>query len=91
VPPDTTLYLGQNSPHVFLTGLNRALTAGQVVRITFTFQRAGSVTLDAFVASPVSYVPNTSTYDFEQPSQANVPGNEAGGGGVGGASQGGNG
>jgi hypothetical protein len=91
VPPDTTLFLGQNSPHLFLTGLNRALTAGQVVRITFTFQRAGSVTLDALVAGPASYVPNTSTYDFEQPSEANVPGNEAGGGGVGGASGGGNG
>ena len=76
---------------MFLTGLTRSLTAGQGVRLTFTFQRAGAVTLDAFVASPVSYVPNSSSYDFEQPSQANVPGNEAGGGGVGGPSQGGNG
>ena len=69
VPPDTTLFLGQNTPHLFLTGLTRSLTAGQVVRITFTFQRAGAVTLDAFVASPVSYVPNTSTYDFEHAQQ----------------------
>jgi hypothetical protein len=88
VPPDTTLFLGQNSSHVFLTGLKRSLTAGQVVRMTFTFQRAGSVTLDALVAGPTSYVPNTSTFDFEQPSEANVPGNEAGGGGVGGAGSG---
>jgi hypothetical protein len=82
LPPGTTLYFGQNSPHLVLTGLKRALTAGQVVRITFTFQRAGSVTVDAFVAGPVSYVPNSSSYDFEQPSEANVPGNAAGGGGV---------
>jgi hypothetical protein len=88
VPADTTLFFGQNSPHVFLTGLKRTLTAGQVVRVTFTFQRAGSVTLDAFVSSPVSYVPNSSSFDFEQPSEANVPGNEAGGGGVGGSSGG---
>jgi Copper chaperone PCu(A)C len=91
VPPDSTLYLGENTPHVFLTGLKRSLTAGQVVRLTLTFQRAGSVTLDAFVAGPVSYVPNSSSYDFELPSQAQEPGNEAGGGGVGGASEGGNG
>jgi hypothetical protein len=82
VPPDTTLFLGQNSPHLFLTGLNRSLTAGQVVRITFTFQRAGSVTLDASVAGPTSYVPNTSTYDFEVPTKASEPGVNAGGGGV---------
>lgn len=87
LPPDTTLFLGQNSSHVALTGLTRTLTAGQVVRITFTFQRAGSVTLDALVAGPSSYVPNSSSFDFEQPSQASVPGNEAGGG-VGGASGG---
>jgi hypothetical protein len=88
VPAGATLYLGENSPHVFLTGLNRSLTAGQVLRITFTFQRAGSVTVDAFVAGPTSYVPNSSSFDFEMPSQANVPGNEAGGGGVGGSSGG---
>jgi len=88
VPPDTTLFLGQNSPHVFLTGLTRSLTAGQNVRITFTFQKAGSVTVDAFVAGPTSYVPNSSSFDFEVPTGANEPGNAAGGGGV---SNGGNG
>ena len=82
VPPDTTLFLGQNSPHVFLTGLTRSLTAGQNVRITFTFQKAGSVTVNAFVAGPTSYVPNSSSFDFEVPTDAKQPGNAAGGGGV---------
>jgi Copper chaperone PCu(A)C len=82
VPPDTSLYLGQNSPHVFVTGLTRSLTAGQNVRITFTFQKAGSVAVDAFVAGPASYVPNSSSFDFNVPTKANEPGNAAGGGGV---------
>jgi hypothetical protein len=82
VPPDTSLFLGQNGPHVFVTGLTRSLTAGQVVRMTFKFQKAGSVTVDAFVAGPTSYVPNTSSFDFEVPTDANQPGNAAGGGGV---------
>jgi hypothetical protein len=82
VPPDTTLYLGQNTPHLFLTGLSRSLTAGQTVRITFTFQRAGSLTLEAFVAGPTSYTPNSSSFDFEVPTQASIPGSAAGGGGV---------
>jgi hypothetical protein len=59
--------------------------------MTFTFQRAGAITVDSFVAGPASYSPNSSSYDFELPSQAQEPGVEAGGGGVGGASEGGNG
>jgi copper(I)-binding protein len=81
VPPDTTLFLGQNSPHVFLTGLKRSLTAGQVVKLTFTFQRAGAVTLTALVAGPTSYVPNTSSFNFEVPTKASEPGVEGGGAG----------
>ena len=81
MPADATLYLGQNSPHVFVTGLSRTLTAGQVVRMTFTFQRAGAITVDSFVAGPTSYSPNSSSFDFELPSKASEPGVEGGGAG----------
>lgn len=82
IPPDSSLFLGENVPHVFLTGLTRSLTPAQNVRITLTFQRAGAVTVLAMVSGPTSYVPNSSSYDFEQPTEANIPGNEGGGGGI---------
>jgi hypothetical protein len=81
LPPDTTLYLGKNSPHVFLTGLSRTLTPGQVVRMTFTFQRAGAITVDSYVAGPSSYSPNSSSFNFEVPTNASEPGVLGGGAG----------
>jgi hypothetical protein len=50
--------------------------------MTFTFQRAGAITVDSYVAGPSSYSPNSSSFNFEVPTQGNEPGNEAGGGGV---------
>jgi copper(I)-binding protein len=67
VPADASLFLGENSPHLFLTGLTRSLTPGQSIQVQLTFQRAGAVTVTALVSGPTSYVPNPSTYDFGEP------------------------
>ena len=44
-------------------------------------QRAGTITVDSFVAGPTSYSPNSSSFDFELPSNASEPGVAAGGAG----------
>lgn len=80
IPGNSVIYLGQNAPHVTLTGLTQSLNAAQSLRLTFTFQRAGAVTVEAIVAYPSSPVPNSSTYDFEVPTKGNVPNNREAGG-----------
>jgi copper(I)-binding protein len=80
IPGNSAIFLGQNAPHVTLTGLTDSLNVAQTLRVVFTFQRAGAVTVDLLVANPSSEVPNTSSFNFEQATQGNVPDNEAGGG-----------
>lgn len=82
VPAHTTVVLGQSGPTVTLVGLSRSLTPAQAVPVTFTFQTAGTVTVDALVATPTSPAPRTSTFNFEPETPASVPGNEAGSGGI---------
>jgi copper(I)-binding protein len=67
VPADASLFLGENSPHLYLTGLKRSLTPGQSIQMQLTFQRAGSVAVSAIVSGPTSYQPNPSTFDFGEP------------------------
>ncbi|PZS02717.1 MAG: hypothetical protein DLM56_11235 [Pseudonocardiales bacterium] len=45
-----------SGPIVVLHGLRQTLRSGEPVQITFRFARAGSLTLDAIVASPVQHV-----------------------------------
>jgi copper(I)-binding protein len=67
VPAQSVVLLGQNAPHVFLQGLTSSLTAGQSVRLTFTFANAGSVTVAVAVAGPSEQVPETSSFNFTPP------------------------
>lgn len=70
IPGNTVIYLGQNAPHVSLSDLSQSMNAAQAMKVTFTFQRAGAVTLEVLVASPSSPVPNSSTYSFEIPTKS---------------------
>jgi hypothetical protein len=49
------------------------------------------VSVDVLVANPGTALPKTSSFNFEQPTQGNVPNPEAGGGGIPSARNGGNG
>jgi hypothetical protein len=82
IQPGDTLFLGENGPTVTLVDLTRPLTAAQVLPVTFTFQRAGQVTIDAIVGTPSQALPRGDAYQFEPPTEGNVPNNEAGGGGI---------
>lgn len=70
IPAQTGVFIGDpDAPSIFLTGLNRSLGPAQHLRLTFTFQKAGQVTLDVTVSGPDQETARSSTYDFsEQPS-----------------------
>jgi copper(I)-binding protein len=72
IPGNSAIFLGQNAPHVTLAGLTQPLTAAQALRLTFTFQRAGAVTIDVLVANPGTPLPKTSTFNFE-PTESITP------------------
>lgn len=80
IPANTSLFLGKNAPHIILVHLAGALTPGQSIPVRMTFRDAGTVVVKVLVSAPASYVPNTSTYDFDVPTRASLPGDRAGGG-----------
>lgn len=67
IPAHSALFLGNNAPHVTLVGLKHAVTAAQSLRITFTFEKAGSVDLNVIVGIPPSPRARTSSFDFNKP------------------------
>lgn len=71
IPAGKSVTLGVNAPTVALEGLTKSLTSGQNLKLTFTFQKAGTVTMDVSVAAASQQLTQTSSYDFTtQPSQA---------------------
>jgi len=80
IPADSSVFLGENAPTVTLVALGQGLTPAQTLPLTFTFQKAGDVTVNVPVAAPASNVPQTSSYNFEPQTEANEPGNKAGAG-----------
>jgi copper(I)-binding protein len=84
IPGDTAIFFGQNAPHVSLIGFTRPVTPAQSLPVTFTFRNAGKVTVEVIVANPNDVLPRGSTYNFTPNDQGNRPGNEAGGGNIGG-------
>jgi copper(I)-binding protein len=78
IPADSSIYLGENAPTVTLVSLGQELTPAQTLELTFTFEKAGDVTLQVPVAVPASNVPQTSTFNFEVPTEGDVPNDQAG-------------
>jgi hypothetical protein len=65
VPAHSSLFLGQNGPTVTLVGLAQPLTPAQTVELTFTFERAGQITMQVPVAVPSREVQKGTPFDFE--------------------------
>jgi copper(I)-binding protein len=80
IPARSSIFLGQNAPTVTLVALGEGLTPAQTMDLTFTFDRAGDVTVAVPVAVPSSNVPQTSSFNFEPDTEATVPGDRAAGG-----------
>jgi copper(I)-binding protein len=78
IPSNTSVFLGENAPTITLVALGQPLTPAQTLDLTFTFQKAGDVTVAVPVAVPASNVPQTSSFNFEVPTEATVPNDQAG-------------
>ncbi len=68
VPPNDNVYVGAaDEPAVTLVDLSRSLRSSESIPVTFTFQRAGAVTIDAMVAA-AGQTPSA-TVDFPDPDE----------------------
>ena len=68
VPEDDNVYVGaEGQPSLILVDLQRSLRSSQSIAVTFTFERAGEVTLDVPVAAEGQ--DSLPTYDFPDPAE----------------------
>ena len=66
IPADSAVYIGGDDVTVTLTDLQEPLTTGQSVELTFTFEKAGEVTVLATVANPEREQDRGEAFDFHQ-------------------------
>ena len=79
VPAGGTLYIGNgDGPSVTLVGLADQVGVGQYVDVTFTFQKAGEVSLQVPVGVAARDLPRGQAFDYHE-----VPDDEQSGGGPG--------
>lgn len=76
VPSHSSVFIGEtDAPSLLLTGLSASLRPAQSLRLTFTFQRAGQVSLDVTVSGPQEAAARSSSFDFNQEPSATTGGN----------------
>jgi copper(I)-binding protein len=66
IPPHSAVFVGSGDDTITLVDLARPLTTGQYIDVTFTFQKAGEVTLRVPVANPSRAGSRGETFDFHQ-------------------------
>ena len=76
IPAGSSVFVGQRSSDytVTLTGLDENLNTGQYLQVTFTFEKAGEVTLPITVANPPKSETRGDAYDFHQEEKATAEG-----------------
>jgi copper(I)-binding protein len=66
VPADSTLFLGNGTgPSVTLVGLADEIGVGQSIDVTFTFERAGEITVPVPVGTSARDLPRGEAFEFE--------------------------
>lgn len=65
IPPNSYVSFREDGPRVMLTGLTQRLRPGQNLRVTLTFQNAGSVTMTIAVGTPEMQLPPAPTVSVE--------------------------
>jgi copper(I)-binding protein len=66
IPAGTTVFVGEDEFNITLTDLDEALTTGQYIEVTFTFEKAGDVTLPLTVATPDESEARGEAFDFHE-------------------------
>ena len=64
IPGNAATYVDGEELAVTLTDLDEALTAGQSLELTFTFENAGEITLPVTVATPEESLERGEAFDF---------------------------
>ncbi|SDC44832.1 Protein of unknown function [Geodermatophilus telluris] len=78
VPADTALYIGrEDGATVTLQDLAEPLTPGQNLTLTFTFEQAGEITVQAVVAGPEEEVERGEPFEFDTEEESDEPNTEA--------------
>ena len=64
IPAGASVFIGADELGVTLTDLDEELTVGQYLELTFTFEKAGEVTIPVTVATPSETVERGEAFDF---------------------------
>ena len=78
LPADTALYIGrEDGAAISLQDLAEPLTAGQNLSLTFTFEQAGEITVQALVAGPQEEIERGEPFHFDTEEESDEPNTEA--------------
>lgn len=64
IPANRSVLAFADGPVITLVGLKQSLFAAQVIKVTFSFQKAGDITLSVPVGVPLNEVPKPSPIDI---------------------------
>jgi copper(I)-binding protein len=74
IPAGQSVFIGGDQYTITLTGLAENLDTGQYLKVTFTFAKAGAVTIPVTVANPTGSETHGDAYDFHQTDSASATG-----------------
>lgn len=66
IPADSATFIGEDELGITLTDLDEALTAGQYLELTFTFENAGEITIPVTVSTPEEALERGEKFDFHE-------------------------
>ena len=66
IPAESNVFIGEEGPTVTLTGLDEALTVGQGLDLTMSFERAGEIQVRVPVGVPERELPRGEAFDFHE-------------------------
>ena len=76
IPSDTTVFVDGDSTSITLTDLDEALTVGQYLELTLSFENAGDITVLATVANPEEEEERGEAFDFREEEGGSEEGTE---------------
>jgi copper(I)-binding protein len=74
IPAGSSVFVGSRGYAISLTGLDENLNTGQYLEVTFSFEKAGDVTIPITVANPSRSEERGDAYDFHQEQKATAEG-----------------
>lgn len=75
IPADGAVFVGEDGDaEITLTDLDEALTTGQYIDLTFTFENAGEITVEVTVANPGETLDRGEAFDFHEEEESATEG-----------------